>query len=85
MPGGLTMKTSLLTFLILFTLCCASEPGPGVNAADDSTLAATDLERVQKGTVAPDFTLESLNGERITLSDYRETKNVILVFYRGYW
>jgi len=48
-------------------------------------LKPTDLERLKVGDTAPDFTLENLDGNGITLSDLREKKNVILVFYRGQW
>lgn len=53
--------------------------------ADGRDLPAIDLERVQVGDLAPDFSLASLAGPVVTLSDFRGTKNVILVFYRGYW
>jgi peroxiredoxin len=33
---------------------------------------------------APDFTLENFEGERISLSDFQGTKNVLLVFNRGF-
>jgi len=52
---------------------------------DGFDLAPTDLDRVAVGTMAPDFSLESLSGEVITLSGFRGMKNVILVFYRGHW
>jgi cytochrome oxidase Cu insertion factor (SCO1/SenC/PrrC family) len=52
---------------------------------DGLDLPPADLERVQAGTLAPDFTLESKDGDFVTLSDYRGQKNVVLVFYRGYW
>lgn len=40
---------------------------------------------VAAGEVAPDFTLEDQNGNKVTLSDVRGKSPVILVFYRGYW
>lgn len=52
---------------------------------DGHDLPPTDLDRVQAGDVAPDFTLVSLAGPRVTLSDLRGQKNVVLVFYRGHW
>jgi peroxiredoxin len=52
---------------------------------DGRDLTAEDLERVQVGGSAPDFTLESYAGEVVTLSDYRGRANVVLVFYRGHW
>jgi mycoredoxin-dependent peroxiredoxin len=36
---------------------------------------------LQPGDSAPDFTLPSTVGEKVTLSDYRGKKNVILLFY----
>lgn len=53
--------------------------------ADGHDLIATDLERVAVGAAAPDFTLASLAGAPVTLSDYRGEKDVVLVFYRGHW
>jgi AhpC/TSA family len=52
---------------------------------DGRDLPGVDLERVQVGQVAPNFSLDSYGGDVITLSDYRGEKNVVLVFYRGYW
>jgi len=37
------------------------------------------------GEVAPDFTLEDQNGQKVALSDARGKSPVVLVFYRGYW
>jgi cytochrome oxidase Cu insertion factor (SCO1/SenC/PrrC family) len=44
----------------------------------------TDLKRVVPGVVAPDFELPSSAGGTLKLSSLRG-KNVVLVFYRGYW
>jgi cytochrome oxidase Cu insertion factor (SCO1/SenC/PrrC family) len=40
---------------------------------------------VAVGEVAPDFTLADENGNKVTLSDSRGKRPVVLVFYRGYW
>jgi len=53
--------------------------------ADGMEMAATDLERVAVGDLAPDFTAMSLAGELVTLSQFRGQKNVVLMFYRGHW
>jgi hypothetical protein len=52
---------------------------------DGHDMPPSDLDRVQVGAEAPDFTLASLAGPNVTLSDYRGEKNVVLVFYRGHW
>jgi len=52
---------------------------------DGFDLSPTDLERVAVGSVAPDFSLRTLAGDTLTLSDFRGEKDVILVFYRGHW
>ena len=52
---------------------------------DGHDLPGVDLERIQTGQMAPDFTLESLGGPWVTLSRFRGEKNVVLVFYRGHW
>ncbi len=40
----------------------------------------------ENDSVAPDFTLPAVNRtENITLSDFRNEQNVILVFYRGFF
>jgi len=52
---------------------------------DGEGLEAVDTGRVTVGSIAPDFTLDALAGPPITLSEYRGKKNIILVFYRGYW
>ena len=36
---------------------------------------------VEVGQVAPDFTLSNQDGEKVTLSDYRGKKNVLVMFY----
>lgn len=48
-------------------------------------LAATDLERVNVGVAAPDFSLEDEAGKVVMLSQFRGKQNVVLVFYRGHW
>jgi cytochrome oxidase Cu insertion factor (SCO1/SenC/PrrC family) len=62
-----------------------AQVGPALGPKDGAGLAATDLTRVAVGKAAPDFTLESKDGATVTLSSFRGRKNVVLVFYRGYW
>jgi cytochrome oxidase Cu insertion factor (SCO1/SenC/PrrC family) len=52
---------------------------------DGADLPPTDLERVKVGDKAPDFTLENMDGQKLTLSEVYGKRNVVLVFYRGQW
>ena len=42
-------------------------------------------EPVSVGEQAPDFTLEDMQGNQVTLSAARGKAPTVLVFYRGYW
>jgi peroxiredoxin (alkyl hydroperoxide reductase subunit C) len=37
------------------------------------------------GQIAPDFTLESHLGREVSLSEYRDKKNVVVVFFPLAW
>jgi len=79
------MKAVGLILMILFAACSPADSQQKVDPGNEVDLTPTDLNRVRKGVPAPDFTLESENNQQITLSSYRGKKNVVLVFYRGYW
>jgi cytochrome oxidase Cu insertion factor (SCO1/SenC/PrrC family) len=76
-------KKSLVFSLLLFLIASVSVAQLGPK--DGAGLSPTDLERVNVGSRAPDFTLEGMDGKQIALSDYRGKKSVVLVFYRGHW
>jgi cytochrome oxidase Cu insertion factor (SCO1/SenC/PrrC family) len=40
---------------------------------------------VEVGEIAPDFTLDDQNSQKVTLSSGRGSMPTVLVFYRGYW
>ncbi len=78
----------LSRWLALFLLAVSLAAAPAraqLGPKDGADLAPTDLNRVKVGQPAPDFTLEDVSGQPITLSDFRGKKTVVLVFYRGYW
>ena len=79
------MRTRVIitfTFAVLLLRATASaQLGP----KDGPDLAPTDLNRIKVGQPAPDFSLEDVNGKPIALSEFRDKKTVVLVFYRGYW
>ena len=86
------MRRSLFVVLSLLALSgCAAEEAPPEQASvtlgpvDGRGLPGSDLERVRAGDPAPDFSLVSLAGPVVTLSELRGSKNVVLVFYRGWW
>ena len=72
--------TTAIVFLLLAIPCLRAQYGP----KDGEGLSSSDLDRVQIGQSAPDFTLPKSDGEALTLSSLRD-KNVVLVFYRGHW
>lgn len=79
------MKKMCIGMLLLFAASCAIGQDKRLGPADGQNLPPVEVERVSIGTAAPDFTLESKDGAPVTLSSLRGKKNVVLVFYRGYW
>ena len=74
------------TFLAAVIGACAPDgPRVALGPVDGRDLSPTDTGRVRVGALAPDFSLESYDDGVITLSSYRGEKDVILVFYRGWW
>jgi hypothetical protein len=61
----------------------ASPPPPTPAPSIDPNV--TDLERVKEGKPALDFALENLDRKVYRLSDYKGKKNIVLVFYRGFF
>ncbi|MBF0385210.1 MAG: peroxiredoxin [Candidatus Omnitrophica bacterium] len=82
-------KFIFLSFLMLWIISFYLSSGsaemkdsiynPGLLKPVDSTL------RVRVGKAAPDFTLPSVAGEKITLSEYRGKKNVVISFVPAAW
>ena len=73
-----------LTWLGLVA-CSPDAPPVVLGPVDGRDLPPADTGRVSVGDRAPDFSLDSHADGVLTLSDYRGTKDVILVFYRGWW
>jgi peroxiredoxin (alkyl hydroperoxide reductase subunit C) len=79
------MKTIMIALSMAAFLLASSLPAgaqslrdsiynPGFLKPIDSTL------KVKKGQTAPDFTLPSISGEKVRLSQYRGKKNVVISF-----
>jgi cytochrome oxidase Cu insertion factor (SCO1/SenC/PrrC family) len=67
---------NLVALAFAVSITCApafAQLGP----KDGATLAPTDLDRVQVGQPAPDFTLENMDGKPLSLSDFGGKKSVI--------
>lgn len=74
------------TFALSWLLACLPDAAPVVlGPVDGRDLPPADTGRVRVGDEAPDFSLASHDDGVITLSGYRGQKDVILVFYRGWW
>ena len=79
------MSIVRITMFALVLLFMGGPAGAQLGPKDGLDLAPTDLNRIKVGQEAPDFTLEAADSKPITLSGFRGKKNVVLVFYRGYW
>ncbi len=73
-------QTIMFLMLVIF-----SDGYAQLGPKDGDDLNPMDLERVGVGAQAPDFTLEDSDGRFISLSEFRNNKKVVLVFYRGRW
>lgn len=84
-------RSTLCALLLAALWACDTGPRNSTGAAerlgplDGHDLPATDLDRVVVGEEAPDFSLASLAGPVVTLSEFRGSADVVLVFYRGHW
>jgi len=79
------MKIAWLSLILLFAASNTAISNQLEHPGNEAVLSPTDLDRVHEGVPAPDFTLESSDYDQINLSSYQGKKNVVLVFYRGYW
>ena len=75
-----------LAVLGCFSLVCAETVGFGAEIYNPGQLKPIDSHTALKvGDQAPDFTLPSISGNRISLSQYRGKKNVVLSFVPAAW
>lgn len=85
-PRVAPVRSLSATFALTWLLACSPDAAPVVlGPVDGRDLAPADTGRVQPGDAAPDFSLASYADGVITLSEYRGQKDIILVFYRGWW
>ncbi|MEQ9397656.1 MAG: hypothetical protein RJQ04_00665 [Longimicrobiales bacterium] len=83
MPG--TTLRAVGTVLLGIAAACGGSERTALGSVDGHDLPPADTGRVAVGDLAPDFALESYQGDIVALSDFRGSRDVILVFYRGHW
>jgi len=88
MKRKIHLLCSLIVFLIVFSASHASALSEAYkkNIYNPGRLKPTDsVLKVKVGDRAPNFSLPSLSGERISVSQYRGNKNVVLSFVPAAW
>ena len=87
-------KSALYIFFVIGILTSLASSITGQTISDaykgniyqSGKLKPTDsVLKVELGDQAPDFTLPAVSGEKITLSQYRDKKNVVLSFVPAAW
>jgi peroxiredoxin len=84
-------KTALMIVVFTVALCAPAWAQTHSEAYKDNIyqtgiLKPTDsVLKVKVGEPAPDFTLPSVSGEKVTLSQYRGKKNAVLSFVPAAW
>ena len=89
-----------LSLAVLGVAACGASEGPATEAppataesttaptaatsSGESETSATD-EPEPQGDSAPMFTLPNAAGQNVSLASFAGDKNVVLVFYRGFW
>jgi len=62
----------------VMALLLAGSLAPGFAANKSESMPAP---KIKVGDIAPDFTLEDQNGNKVSLHEFRGKKNVALAFY----
>lgn len=76
------IRASILSSLLLTAFAF----GPTMRAAEGEEPASADsTERITVGQAAPDFALPDSEGKVYRLSEARDEKRLVLVFFRGAW
>ena len=79
------MKKTIITLLlvsIFITSCAGPKKGEDSNETGDKSQTEAEVG-IEEGNMAPDFTLENMDGEEVKLSDYKG-KTIVLNFF-GVW
>ncbi len=76
----MNLRAWAATTLIFGTIACDAK----LNSSLSGDLKPRNSP-VAVGEMAPDFTLEDQNNQKVTLSSARGSMPTVLVFYRGNW
>jgi len=87
MKSNAKLLFTLIATMLLAVSSAFSQPEkPTTKAFPLGQLKPTDSQlKVKAGDLAPDFTLPSVSGKKITLSQFRGKKNVVLSFVPAAW
>ncbi len=78
----MNFKNAAAITLLTLSLSCTTKLNSTHSSADELTPRNSP---VAVGEIAPDFTLENQNNQKVTLSSARGSQPTVLVFYRGNW
>jgi peroxiredoxin len=87
----MTKKAAVITIVFIMALSVPAWAQTHSEAYKDNIYSTGELKpvdsvlKVKVGDVAPDFTLPSVSGDKVTLSQYRGKKTVVLSFVPAAW
>lgn len=87
----MTKKTAIITIVLIAGLSLPAWAQTHSEAYKDNIYVTGELKpvdsvlKVKVGDVAPDFMLPSITSQKVTLSQYRGKKNVVLSFVPAAW
>ena len=91
--GRIASVVALSLLLVALAACGTSsesaQESPAATAASPATeaaqIASDTAETEPQGDIAPEFKLPSGTGGTVSLASFAGDKNVVVVFYRGFW
>ncbi|MBC8463912.1 MAG: peroxiredoxin [Deltaproteobacteria bacterium] len=85
-------KITPFSVVLILIICTTGSRALGISAAFENNIynpgklkPIDSVLKVKVGDVAPDFTLTAVSGETITLSQFREKRNVVISFVPAAW
>lgn len=85
-PAFAAFEVTVLSLILLISPVFAGSAAFKENIYNPGQLKPVDsILKVKVGDMAPDFTLPSVSGEKVTLSRYRGKKHVVISFVPAAW